>query len=182
MTDVVARELSDGVGLRVLQQEDAPELAAAYARNRQHLAPWDPVREPGWFEAATQQRVVAGQLTALRAGEALPLVLVRGVEVVGRVNVTGIVRGAFQSAALGYWLDAHLNGRGLMTAAVAAVCEIARDDLALHRLQAGTLLHNEASQRVLTACGFEPIGIAPAYLQIAGRWQDHRLFQRILHD
>lgn len=174
--------LADGVELRVLRQEDAPEVAAAYARNREHLAPWDPVRAPDWFEPATQHRVVADQLAASQAGEALPLVLVRGSEVVGRVNVTGIVRRAFQSAALGYWLDACLAGRGLMTAAVRVVCDTARDDLGLHRLQAGTLLHNGASQRVLTACGFEPIGIAPAYLQIAGRWQDHRLFQRILHD
>jgi ribosomal-protein-alanine N-acetyltransferase len=35
---------------------------------------------------------------------------------------------------------------------------------------------------VLTRTGFERIGVAPAYLNIAGRWQDHVLFQRILHD
>jgi ribosomal-protein-alanine N-acetyltransferase len=35
---------------------------------------------------------------------------------------------------------------------------------------------------VLTRAGFERIGVAPSYLHIAGRWQDHVLFQRILHD
>lgn len=182
MSAVHEQQLAEGVALRVLRQQDAPEVAAAYARNREHLAPWDPLRRPDWFEPATQQRVVADQLAAAASGDALLLVLVRDREVVGRVNVTGIVRGPFQSASLGYWLDARLAGRGLMSAAVRTVCDSARDDLGLHRLQAGTLLHNEASQRVLTACGFEPIGTAPAYLQIAGRWQDHRLFQRILHD
>ena len=36
-------------------------------------------------------------------------------------------------------------------------------------------------QAVLTRAGFERIGFAPAYLKIAGKWQDHVMFQRILH-
>ena len=52
----------------------------------------------------------------------------------------------------------------------------------LHRVEAGTLVHNESSQRVLEACGFEYYGTAPKFLFINGAWQDHRLYQRILHD
>lgn len=48
--------------------------------------------------------------------------------------------------------------------------------LGLHRLQAETLLHNTASQRVLTRNGFRPFAVAPAYLKIAGEWQDNILF------
>lgn len=66
------------------------------------------------------------------------------------------------------------NGRA--TAAVADVITIAFGELGLHRLQAETLLYNTASQRVLTRCGFRPFGIAPSYLKIAGKWQDHVLF------
>ncbi len=44
-------------------------------------------------------------------------------------------------------------------------------------MQAETLLHNTGSQRVLERNGFERIGLAPAYLRIAGSWQDHILFQ-----
>jgi ribosomal-protein-alanine N-acetyltransferase len=35
---------------------------------------------------------------------------------------------------------------------------------------------------VLARVGFERIGFAPGYLKIAGQWQDHVLFQRLLHD
>lgn len=35
------------------------------------------------------------------------------------------------------------------------------------------------AQRVLVKAGFEQYGIAPSYLEIAGRWQDHVLLQRI---
>ncbi|MGP6171151.1 GNAT family N-acetyltransferase [Microbacterium sp. A204] len=67
-----------------------------------------------------------------------------------------------------------------MTRAISSAIEHAAAVLELHRLQAATLLHNAASQRVLAANGFERIGMAPKYLRIAGEWQDHYLFQRIL--
>lgn len=53
------------------------------------------------------------------------------------------------------------------------------DELRLHRVQAETPLHNVRSQRVLRRNGFRRIGVAPAYLNIAGRWQDHILYQVI---
>jgi ribosomal-protein-alanine N-acetyltransferase len=49
----------------------------------------------------------------------------------------------------------------------------------MHRLEAGTLVDNVASQRVLEKNGFERIGLARAYLRIAGEWRDHILFQRV---
>jgi ribosomal-protein-alanine N-acetyltransferase len=49
----------------------------------------------------------------------------------------------------------------------------------MHRLEAGTLVDNVASQRVLEKNGFERIGLARAYLRIAGAWRDHILFQRV---
>lgn len=68
----------------------------------------------------------------------------------------------------------------MATAAVAEAAEIATMDLGLHRLQAETLVHNAGSQRVLEKNGFSRYGLAPKYLLIAGHWQDHVMFQRIL--
>jgi ribosomal-protein-alanine N-acetyltransferase len=49
----------------------------------------------------------------------------------------------------------------------------------LHRLEAGTLPDNFASQRVLEKNGFERFGLARRFLLIAGEWRDHVLFERI---
>ncbi|MEU2199281.1 GNAT family N-acetyltransferase [Isoptericola sp. NPDC019482] len=174
--------LPAGVTLRLLHPDDGPALAAAYTRNREHLAPWEPVRPPEFFDAGRQAELVATELRSHEDGRSTSLVLERAGELVGRVNLSDIVHGAFCSTHLGYWVDASLAGRGVMTAAVEAVCAHARDVLGLHRVQAATLLHNAASQTVLARTGFERIGTAPSYLRIAGRWQDHVLFQRILHD
>jgi ribosomal-protein-alanine N-acetyltransferase len=90
------------------------------------------------------------------------------------------VRGPFLSANLGYWVDQEFTGRGIGSAAVAFALDYSRKELGLHRLQAATLIHNAASQKVLTKAGFTEIGLASAYLLIAGSWQDHILYQRIL--
>ena len=56
--------------------------------------------------------------------------------------------------------------------------EISFVELGLHRLQAATLVDNQPSRRVLEKNGFESIGLARRYLEIAGEWRDHLLFQR----
>jgi ribosomal-protein-alanine N-acetyltransferase len=94
----------------------------------------------------------------------------------GRIALTGVVRGAFLSAHLGYWLDGEHQRRGLMTEAVSAVVTFAFDTLGLHRVQAAVMPHNAASLRVLAKLGFRKEGECPRYLQIAGRWADHDVF------
>jgi ribosomal-protein-alanine N-acetyltransferase len=81
-----------------------------------------------------------------------------------------------QGANLGYWIDEAQQGSGLTSEAAREVLRFAFGPLRLHRVQAGTLPHNAASQRVLAKVGFRQEGYARDYLQIAGRWQDHVLF------
>jgi len=61
--------------------------------------------------------------------------------------------------------------------AVGELIGLAFGELGLHRLEAGTLIDNLASQRVLEKNGFEAIGLARGYLHIGGEWRDHMLFQ-----
>lgn len=170
-----------GCDVRPIRLDDAERVAAAYERNRDHLRPWDPLRPASFFTPEGQRESIAGQLELVAEGRAAGWVLVRGDDVVGRVNLNNIVRAVFCSASLGYWVDqAHLR-RGLARAAVEHACVEARA-AGLHRVEAGTLLHNVASQRVLVSAGFEHIGTARDYLFIGGRWSDHHLYQRLLHD
>ncbi|GAA1446578.1 GNAT family N-acetyltransferase [Leifsonia poae] len=180
--DFAARELPGGIVLRLRTEDDAQGLADAFARNRGHLAPWDPTRTEEFYTAEGQHARIREKLELRDRGVALPLVLVDGDSIAGAIDLSDIVRGAFQSASVGYWLDRDHTGRGLASSALAAVVGTARDDLGLHRLQAAALPANHASQAVLVRSGFERIGVAADYLRIAGRWQDHVLFQRILHD
>ena len=165
---------------RLITPDDAPALADLVRANREFLAPWEPVRGEDYFTAAGQRAAVGAALTEHAHGRGLPCVIVApDGNVVGRVNLNNIVRGAFQSATLGYWMAQAAGGRGLATAAVRDIIALAFSDLGLHRIQADTLVHNVASQRVLARNGFLRIGLAPRYLKIAGRWQDCILHQLV---
>ena len=163
---------------RIVSLDDAAPLASLVRANREFLQPWEPARDEDYFTAAGQRGVLAMALEAYRRGSMLPLAIVdEGGQPIGRININGIVRGAAQSATVGYWVSQSRNGQGFASSAVAEVIELAFADLRLHRLEAGTLLHNTASQRVLLRNGFRPFAVAPSYLNIAGKWQDHILFQ-----
>lgn len=168
--------------MRPVTFDDAEALARAYRRNRAHLAPWDPDRPEAFYTAEGQADRVRGHLEEMRVGRSAQWVLAQGDEIVGHAALVNIVLGPARSAVLGYWIDAEQVGRGLASAATRHACEVADSRLGLHRVEAGTLLDNTASQRVLTKCGFQEYGVAPESLYINGAWRDHRLFQRILND
>ncbi len=165
---------------RLLRLEDAPALTELVRANRAFLAPFDPDRGGEWLTLAGQTAGVRESLARHADGLTVPhVVLAPDGRVVGRVGLNNVVRGAFQSCSLGYWVDEGHTRRGLATAAVGRMLGVAFRELGLHRVEAGTLVDNVVSQRVLERNGFERFGLAPKYLRIAGRWQDHVLFQRL---
>ena len=161
--------------IRPLVPGDAEELAALYTANRAFLEPFEPERPDAFFTAAGQQE----RLAALGEQERWRFAVLDGDEIAGTISLSNVVRAAFQSASTGYWIDRRRNGRGLATTAVADVVRFAFSAAELHRIEAGTLVDNTASQRVLEKNGFERIGVVRRYLHIAGAWRDHVLFQRI---
>jgi ribosomal-protein-alanine N-acetyltransferase len=166
------------VDIRALAVTDARALAQLYSENREFLAPLEPLRPDAFYTFEGQRRHIA-QLTDRRSsGTAYPFVMVSGGRLLGAINLSNVVRGAFQSCNVGYWVAEPYNGQGVATTALGLVCERAFGELGLHRIEASTLLHNVASQRVIEKNGFTRIGIAPRYLQIAGTWSDHILFQK----
>lgn len=167
--------------MRLLSLADAEGLAEAYRDNREHLAPWEPARDAAFLTGTGQAEQITGKLAGLAAGTDVAWVLVCEEGIVGTIALTGIVRGPFLSAHVGYWVDSRLQGRGIGSAALHGVLQHARDELGLHRVQASVLPRNAASRAILDRTGFTLIGAAPSYLRIAGTWQDHLLYQRILH-
>jgi [ribosomal protein S5]-alanine N-acetyltransferase len=156
--------------IRPLTADDAGELAALVIENRTFLAPYEPPRNERFY-------TVEGQLERLEREDKHVFAILDDERIAGTATLSNVVRGPLQSANLGYWVAERANGRGLATKAVAELIPVAFGELGLHRLEAGTLTDNLASQRVLEKNGFERIGIARGYLHIGGDWRDHVLFQ-----
>ncbi|MGO9960450.1 MAG: GNAT family N-acetyltransferase [Solirubrobacteraceae bacterium] len=164
---------------RALTIEDAEPLVDLLRTNAEFLAPWEPIRDPELFTVTGQRTAIEKLLRDQDRGVAVAYVILDEDRIIGRVTLSNVVRGPFQSCNLGYWVSSADSGRGHASAAVAEIAQLAFFKLGLHRIEAGTLPHNTASQRVLERNGFQRFGLARRYLQIAGHWQDHVLFQRI---
>ena len=100
----------------------------------------------------------------------------KGHGLVGRTSISNVVRSAFQSAHLGYLVEAALWGQGIATSAVQLTLREAFTTFSLHRIEAAIMPRNVRSIRVAEKCGFVQIGMSLQHLRINGRWEDHILY------
>jgi ribosomal-protein-alanine N-acetyltransferase len=100
-------------------------------------------------------------------------------ELVGVVNLTNVVMGAFRSGYLGYYAFAGQERQGLMREGLNAVVRHAFGPLKLHRVEANIQPTNLASIALVRRCGVQREGYSPRYLKIAGRWRDHERWARL---
>jgi ribosomal-protein-alanine N-acetyltransferase len=93
--------------IRRLTPDDAPALSELRLGSRAHLAPWEPIRHPDHDTPAGQRADVEAALAQHARGQGVPLaILDDDGSVAGRISLTSVVRGAFESCAMGYWLAA----------------------------------------------------------------------------
>jgi ribosomal-protein-alanine N-acetyltransferase len=146
---------------------DAEEFIEAVRASRPLHHPWiDPPGTPERFAAYLDRAAAPDQASYLIRHRSCG-------GLVGYVNISNIVRGAFQSGYLGYAAFAAHAGRGLMTEGLRAVIASAFGDLGLHRLEANIQPANHPSISLVRRLGFEKEGFSPRYLLIDGDWRDH---------
>ena len=104
---MAARDHRRMTARRLITLDDAPALAELVRVNRTFLAPWEPLRDENYFSEAGQRADIERALERHNQGNALPSVILdQAGAVVGRITLNGIVRGAFQSCSVGYWVSA----------------------------------------------------------------------------
>jgi [ribosomal protein S5]-alanine N-acetyltransferase len=141
------------------------------------LARWEPRRPPGTLDPATDAGAFASRCSARererQLGSGFAFGLFRDGAFCGEINLNNVIRGAFMSAHVGYWVDERVAGQGLVPEGLVAVFAEAFDGLGLHRLQISIVPRNNASRRVVEKLKVRDEGIAVRYLEIDGRWEDH---------
>ena len=169
---------TNDIVLRPLGTEDANELLSLRMRNHAFLQPFEPIRPASFltYEGQREQLEQAERDFAAGTGYAFGIFQLATDELIGRVNLANVVRGAWQNATIGYFLDQTHNGKGYMSDSVQLALQFAFTQAGLHRVQAGVMPRNKASIRVLEKNGFRQEGFSPRYLQINGVWEDHLIF------
>lgn len=171
--------LTSRLRLVAAQESLAAQLLDFHLRNREHLAPWDPPAEPGFFTEAVQARRLHEADKAFNGGNGFRYLLQPigdTSRVIGTLNFSNISRGPFQSCTLAYALDQEYEGQALMTEALrCAIGEMFAPVVNLHRIQAAYRPENWRSAEVLKRLNFHDEGVSPDYLFIDGLWRVHRL-------
>jgi [ribosomal protein S5]-alanine N-acetyltransferase len=158
------------VRLRVLAREDRDEFLALARQSRQLHRPWTyPPERADQFDDlfARSRRDDFACLLAVAADDGA---------IAGVFTISQIVRGAFQSAYLGYYANARHAGQGMMREAMEQVLDHAFGPLALHRLEANIQPGNGPSIALARGAGFRLEGFSPRYLLIGGQWRDHERY------
>lgn len=142
-----------GVTLERLTADHADALLAFERENREYFAASIADRGDEFFANFTE--MLQARLAEQAEGVCQFHVLVEpDGAVVGRVNLVDVEDG---SAELGYRLAERVTGRGLATAAVRAIVQIAAKEYGLRQLTAGAARANVASWTVLERAGFHRV-------------------------
>ena len=146
--------------LRAPAPDDREAIRDAYQRSAALHGPW--TSAPADYDAYVVQD---GRYLLCRQEDGA---------LVGTFHISGVVRGNFQSAYLGYEAFEPHQGCGYMTAGIRLLIKEAFDELNLHRLEANIQPGNEASIRLVARAGFVKEGFSRQYLRVNGQeWRDH---------
>ncbi|SEN36031.1 GNAT family N-acetyltransferase [Lihuaxuella thermophila] len=170
--------------IRRLEPEDAGALLDLRKRNRSFLQPFEPVRPDSHYTLEAQLEAIRQGIGQWEQGTGygFGIFLSTSHQLIGRVNLSNVVRGAWQNCTIGYFLDREHNGRGYMTEAVQSALRFAFGEAGLHRVEAGVMPRNISSIRVLEKNGFRYIGYSRYHLQINGGWEDHKIYAITMED
>jgi [ribosomal protein S5]-alanine N-acetyltransferase len=159
--------------LQRLRADHAPAVLAFELANRAYFTAFISDRGDEFFHQFTDRHNAL--LAEQEAGIGAYYVLVDDDgSVLGRFNLLLADNG---TAELGYRVAQHVAGRGVATATVQQLCQLAATRHGVRTLKAATSHENVASQKVLAKAGFVPVGPAdPANLGgKAGTWYQRDL-------
>jgi [ribosomal protein S5]-alanine N-acetyltransferase len=168
------------VVLRPLVPQDFNAWSEVRRRNGAWLTQWEPLRLPHHPDPETNREVFAARCGSRDrerlAGSQYAFGIFVDGTFAGELNLNNIVRGAMQSATIGYWIDRARAGRSLMSESIVVLMQFAFEELNLHRLEICIIPRNSNSRRVVEKLHLREEGIAERFLEINGAWEDHVRF------
>jgi ribosomal-protein-alanine N-acetyltransferase len=176
-TSVGLRLSGRRVVLRPLVPQDFNGWSEVRRRNGDWLTVWEPQRLSHHPDPEINREVFAARCGARDrerlAGSQYAFGIFVDGAFAGEINLNNVVRGAFQSATIGYWIDRARAGRSLMSEAVVVLAQYAFEEMNLHRLEVCIIPRNTNSRRVMEKLHIREEGLALRFLEINGIWEDH---------
>lgn len=168
--------LSQGVQIRLLELTDAEVWFETIERNRTELRPWMP-----WMDEfqtlEDSKRFIRVGMEQVGSGNGLRAALWHEGRIIGSVSCQEI-DWFHRTAAIGCWIGADAQYRGLGTEASATLVRYLFETLKLRRVELRTAAHNHRAQAVARKLGFTLEGTVRQALWLHDRFVDEQLYAR----
>ena len=169
--------VDDGLDLVLLEHRHASMLFSLIEENRAHLRKWLP-----WVDANRTLNDSLGwiqfQLDQFAKGMSLNAGVFSHGALVGICGYHSI-DWANRRTAIGYWLAADRQGKGLMSRAVRALTTHAFVSLQLNRLEIRAAMENKRSRAIPEKLGYKFEGQCRQAEWLNGRFVDHAVYSML---
>lgn len=165
--------------LRLLTEADAGELHGLIEANRDYLGAWLPWAAAQSFDDTLEY--IREARVQLEANDGFPLAILVEERIAGIVDYVAIDWWE-RSARIGYWLAAEHQGRGTMTAAVAALTDHALAAWELARVTIWAATENARSRAIPERLGYRQEAILPEAQRVGGRDLDLAVYSVAAED
>lgn len=166
-------QVDDEIELRLLHSRYIKDLVELVHRQKDYLGKWLP-----WVATCDEQSYqdyIQFALTKYADGTGLPTNILYQGALVGAVSLNQIYP-ELKKAEIGYWLSQDHQGLGIMTRAVRAIMDIAKDDYGIAVVDIKAAEHNLPSRKVAERLGFSFCGIIPNNESVNGEILNHALY------
>ncbi|MDC8756315.1 GNAT family N-acetyltransferase [Janthinobacterium fluminis] len=157
---------------------DAEELLAFESDNRAYFESWINARSDGYYHIAAVRAAIEQAARERDNDVAYQFLAKVGGRIVGRVNLTAVVRRYFNKAALGYRIAEQAGGQGYASRAVELAVREGFGAIGLWRIEADVRAANTGSQRVMERNDFRLYGKSARSMRMHGSWHDVLHFER----
>ncbi len=166
---VLCVQVNEEMQLRLLEERHVEEYFALVERNQEHLYEWVAVESyDGSLE--TLRAYVMQRLLQFINGEGYHLGIWYQDALIGILDYR--LNGRSCSVELGYWLDAAMEGKGIVTQACRTMVQHAFEEHQVHKVVIPCATDNTRSRAVAERLGFLQEGILRQAVRLHNRYVD----------
>lgn len=167
-------DCGNGVTLRLLEARDALMLHVAIVENREHLKTW--FAWPDQHKSENEAREwIEANLQRFAKGDGFDAGVFWNGQFAGACGVHSIDR-VNRLASMGYWLARAHNGKGIMTRAVAHLCDYFLGPVELQKLEIHCAEHNSPSRAIPERIGFTHEAVLRSSIRIGDTFHPRHIY------
>ncbi|MCJ8324962.1 MAG: GNAT family N-acetyltransferase [Rhizobiales bacterium] len=168
------QRIDDELELAFLQMSMAEEFKQLVDDNREYLSQWMPWTKDANTLADTE-KFIKDSIAGFKDQKTINVVIVYNGKIVGITGYNSILP-EVKKVAIGYWLAAECQGKGIMTRCVKYLIQNAFDNMGMEKVEIEAAVENKLSRAVIERVGGTLEGIIKNAENLHGKIVDHAVY------